>query len=97
MRRTVITALAAVAATAALLSGCIRRPLSHRSLVDGSSGARIPYLGGGRLPRLSYLPPGYRYAVGTIAAFEGQQPLPASQLARIVDGLRPGTAPASAR
>jgi hypothetical protein len=40
---------------------------------------------------------GYRYAAGTIAAFEGQQPLPASQLARIVDGLRPGTAPASAR
>jgi hypothetical protein len=155
----------------------IRHPLGHRSLVDGTSGARIRYLDDGRLPRLSYLPPGYRfvryrplgttgwerdftsparraapiqvseatdrdpaplewwanrtgpavtaggrvlavqlnvsggqvygrallwqtggyrYAVGTIVAVEGQQPLPASQLTRIVDGLRPGTTPASA-
>ena len=171
------TICATVARAPVATTVTIRHPLSHRSLVDGTSGARIPYLDGGRLPRLSYLPPGYRfaryrplgttgwerdftssarraapiqvseaadgdpahlewwvnrtgpavtaggrvlavdlnvsggqvygrglrwqaggyrYAVGTTAELEGQQLLPASQLARIMDGLRPGTAPASA-
>ena len=40
----------------------ISRPLGRRSLVDGTGRGRIPYLDGARLPRLTYLPPGYRFS-----------------------------------
>ena len=154
----------------------ISRPLGHRSLVDGTGRGRIPYLDGARLPRLTYLPAGYRfshyvpfpsdgwervytssfrqdapiqvmqapghdaaglerwgnrrgppvkaggrmlavylnatgahvygrgvawraggwsYAVGTIEALNGQQPLPERQLVQVVTGFQAGTATAS--
>jgi hypothetical protein len=38
---------------------------------------------------------GWSYAVGTIEALKGQQPLPERQLVRVVTGFRPGTTAAS--
>jgi hypothetical protein len=37
-------------------------PLWGRSLVDGSTGRRIPYLDGRKLLRVTYLPPGFRFS-----------------------------------
>ena len=169
-------ACAAVARGPVAIMVMISRPLGHRSLVDGTGRGRIPYLDGARLPRLTYLPPGYRfshyvpfpsngwervytssnrqdapiqviqapghdaaglerwanrrgpvvkaggrtltvhlnatgaqvygrgvswpaggwsYAVGSIEALNGQQPLSERQLIEVVNGLRPGTTTAS--
>ena len=40
----------------------LRHPLSGRALVDGTSGRGIPYFDGRKLPRITYLPPGYRFS-----------------------------------
>jgi hypothetical protein len=37
-------------------------PLWGRSLIDGSTGRRIPYFDGRKLLRVTYLPPGYRFS-----------------------------------
>lgn len=40
----------------------LRHPLAGRSLVDGTTGRRIPYFDGRKLVRVTYLPPGYRFS-----------------------------------
>jgi hypothetical protein len=40
----------------------LRSPLGGRSLVDGTTGRRIPYFDGRKLLRVTYLPPGYRFS-----------------------------------
>jgi len=47
----------------------LRHPLWGRSLIDGSTGRRIPYFDGRKLLHVTYLPPGYR--------FSAYQPYPA--------------------
>jgi hypothetical protein len=44
------------------VSVTLRHPLWGRSLVDGSTGRRIPYFDGRKLLRVTYLPPGYRFS-----------------------------------
>ena len=39
----------------------LRRPLGHRTLVDGTRDRKISYFDGSVLPRVTYLPPGYRF------------------------------------
>jgi hypothetical protein len=40
----------------------MRHPLGRRLLVDGTSGGRVPYFDGIKLPPVTYLPPGYRFS-----------------------------------
>jgi hypothetical protein len=40
----------------------MRHPLGRRSLVDGTTGRRVPYFDGTKLPPVTYLPPGYRFS-----------------------------------
>jgi hypothetical protein len=40
----------------------LRHPLSGRSLIDGTSGRRVPAFDGGKFLRVTYLPPGYRFS-----------------------------------
>jgi hypothetical protein len=40
----------------------LRHPLSCRSLIDGTTGRRVPYFDGRTLLRVTYLPPGYRFS-----------------------------------
>ena len=49
----------------------LRHPLSGRGLVDGTSGHRIPYFDGRKLPRVTYLPAGYRFTYYFPAAAGG--------------------------
>ncbi|MBV9381081.1 MAG: hypothetical protein JOY82_25710 [Streptosporangiaceae bacterium] len=47
----------------------LHHPLYGRSLVDGTTGRRIPYFDGRNLLPVTYLPPGYRFsAYGYVAA-----------------------------
>ena len=40
----------------------MRHPLGRRSLVDGTTGRRVPYFDGTKLPPVTHLPPGYRFS-----------------------------------
>jgi hypothetical protein len=44
------------------VSVTLPHPLWGRSLVDGSTGRRIPYFDGRKLLRVTYLPPGFRFS-----------------------------------
>jgi hypothetical protein len=47
------------------VSVTLPHPLWGRSLVDGSTGRRIPYFDGRKLLRVTYLPPGFRFSAYT--------------------------------
>jgi hypothetical protein len=46
-------------------------PLAGRSLVDGTTGRRIPYFDGRKLVHVTYLPPGYRFSAYGVSPGSG--------------------------